>query len=171
MSVQIQKTQPEDFTAIEQVHQQAFHGCSEAYLVKLLHANNKASVSLTASLNGQIVAHILFSPVTFDPVQPRLQAVGLAPVAVLPSYQKQGIGSRLIREGLQACREAGDDAVMVLGNPAYYSRFGFGRARDYGLGNDYNAAEAFMVIELNRGVLEGVSGTVKYQPEFQMAGC
>ena len=86
---------------------------------------------------------------------------------MLPPYQGQGIGSRLIREGLQRCRDARYDAVVVLGDPAYYSRFGFARARDYGLDNDYHVDEEFMVMELTANALHGVRGRVKYQPEFE----
>jgi putative acetyltransferase len=113
------------------------------------------------------VGHVLFSPVVLEPAQPHFKAVGLAPVGVLPEYQKQGIGSRLIREGLEACRDAGYGAVVVLGDPAYYSRFGFSRARDHGLSNEYHTDEHFMVTALREGTLNGVSSTVKYQPEFQ----
>ena len=157
----------EDRASVRHVHQQAFGQSDEADLVERLHTANKASIALVATLNGQVVAHVLFSPVVLDPVRPHFKAVGLAPVAVLPEYQKQGIGSRLIREGLEACRDAGYGAVVVLGDPAYYSRFRFSRARDHGLSNEYYADEHFMVTALREGVLDGVSGMLKYQPEFQ----
>ena len=172
MPVEIHTTRAEELTAVRHVHQQAFGGRSnEARLVDLLHAQNKAPISLVAARRGQVVAHVLFSPVWIEPPSPRLNAVGLAPVGVLPDYQRQGIGSRLIREGLRRCQEAGYEAVVVLGNPAYYSRFGFVRARGHGLDNDYYADEDFMVIELKPNALEGIRGTVKYQPEFAETGC
>ncbi len=89
----------------------------------------------------------------------------------IPEYQKQGIGSRLIREGLKVCRAAGYDAVVVLGPPAYYSRFGFGRASNYSLSNEYNAEEAFRVLELRENALVGVTARVRYSPEFRETGC
>jgi putative acetyltransferase len=90
----------------------------------------------------------------------------LAPVGVLPRYQGKGVGSRLIRAGLVACREAGYDAVALLGEPDYYTRFGFDRASDHGLGNEYGVDEYFMVLGLRSGALDGARGTVRYRPEF-----
>jgi putative acetyltransferase len=93
------------------------------------------------------------------------------PVAVLPERQRQGIGSKLIREGLKQCKQAGYDAVVLLGYPAYYSRFGFSRAADAGLQNEYGVHDEFMVLALRDGALNGVSGLVKYLPEFGEAEC
>jgi putative acetyltransferase len=165
--VEIRSETSEDHAAVRHVHQQAFGQSDEAKLVEWLRAASKAIIALVATNKSQVVGHILFSPVSLEPAYPHFNAVGLAPVGVLPEYQNQGIGSQLIREGLKVCRDAGYDAVVVLGDAAYYSRFGFSRAADYGLGNEYHADEHFMVIELREGVLNGVSGTVKYQPEFQ----
>ena len=92
-------------------------------------------------------------------------------MAVLPELQGRGIGSKLIREGLERCRQAGYDAVVVLGDPAYYSRFGFRRAADFALQNEYGAHDEFMVLPLHDGALEGVSGMLKYLPEFREAEC
>jgi putative acetyltransferase len=136
--------------------------------VELLHARGKAPISLVAELKGTIVGHVLFSPVHLDPPAPRLQAIGLAPVGVLPSYQRRGIGSRLIREGLRLCADAGYDVVVVLGDPGFYSGFGFVRAAENGLGCEYGD-EHFMVAELRPRALQGVRGTVKYQAEFREA--
>ena len=91
--------------------------------------------------------------------------VGLAPIGVLPQYQRQGVGSHLIRVGLEACREVTYDAVVVLGEPGYYSRFGFERASDHGSGNEYAGDYEVMVVELRNGALTG-SCTVRYRPEF-----
>ncbi len=99
-----------------------------------------------------------------------LRMVGLAPVGVLPEYQGKGIGSRLARKGLAVCRDASYGAAVVLGEPSHYSRFGFVRASEYGLGNEYGVDDHFMVAELERGALDRVSGTVRYRPEFREAG-
>lgn len=135
----------------------------------LLHARGKTPISLVAEVQGAIVAHVLFSPVDLDPPAPRLQAVGLAPIGVLPRYQRRGIGSRLIRDGLRLCADAGYDVVVVLGDPGFYSGFGFVQAAANGLESEYAAGEHFMVTELKPGALRGVRGTVKYQPEFREA--
>ena len=97
--------------------------------------------------------------------------MGLGPVGVLPAFQGMGIGSRLIRQGLEDCQSVGYDAVVVLGHPNYYPRFGFRPASSFHLDNEYNADEAFMVMELKPGALTGVSGLVKYALEFRAAGC
>lgn len=103
--------------------------------------------------------------------QGRKTSVGLAPIGVLPEFQRQGIGSRLIERGLQECKKSEYDLVVVLGNPRYYTRFGFARAKARGLDNEYGADEAFMVMELRKGALDRLKGMVKYAPEFKEAGC
>jgi putative acetyltransferase len=138
--------------------------------VSLLHARNKAPISLVAVVRDSIVAHVLFSPVELDPPSPHLRLVGLAPIGVVPRYQGRGIGSRLIRDGLRLCGEAGYDAVVVLGDPGFYSGFGFVGAADNGLASEYGGGQHFMVAELRPGALSGVRGMVKYAPEFREVG-
>lgn len=168
--VTLRPEMPEDIAAIHRLNVQAFdHRPNEARLVDLLRAAGKAFLSLVAVSEGEVVGHILFSLVTFDPPQAKFNGVGLAPVAVAPEFQGQGIGSKLIRAGLEKCKQAGYSVVVVLGDPRYYSRFGFTRASDYGLGNDYNADEHFMALELKEGALGDLRGTVKYAPEFNEA--
>ena len=169
--IEIRADSSDEAPAIRRVHEQAFGRPNEARLVELLHAANKALASLVAMDDGQVLGHVLFSSVTIDPLQADFNAVGLAPVAVLPDHQRQGIGSRLIREGLERCRQAGYVAVVVLGDPHYYSRFGFKRASHYGLRNEYNADEHFMALELKEGALRDLQGVVKYAPEFNEADC
>jgi putative acetyltransferase len=159
-----------DAQAVREVHLKAFAGSEdEARLVASLHTAGAASVSLVAvedEASKGVVGHVLFSPVEIDNGGSSIRVVGLAPVGVLPEYQGQGVGSRLIRAGLEACREAAYDAVVVLGEPGYYSRFGFERANGHGLGNEYGVDDYFMVAELRSKVLDGVEGTVRYRPEF-----
>jgi putative acetyltransferase len=117
--------------------------------------------------NGQVIAHIFFSPVTVEGDGRVVAALGLAPMAVLPDYQKRGVGSELVREGLKECQRIGYKIVVVLGHPEYYPRFGFVPARDKGLRSEYLVPdEVFMVAELEAGALDGVLGLVKYHPEF-----
>ena len=170
--VEIRPEIREDIPFIRYVHEQAFHpSLNEARLVDLLREGNKTSISLVALADNQIVGHILFSPITFVPDQPTIHGLGLAPIGVLPAFQKKGIGGQLIREGLHACKQSGYDLVVVLGSPKYYPRFGFLRAKDYQLDNEYGASEAFMVMELQSGILGTIHGLVKYEPEFKEADC
>jgi putative acetyltransferase len=163
----IRPEQPEDIAAIHRVNQLAFGQEAEAELVDKLRTNKKAVLSLVAVSNDQVVGHILFSPVTIENENESFPALGLAPVAVLPEWQNRGIGSQLIRAGLDECRRAGHACVVVLGHPEYYPRFGFVTASRYGVGCEYNVAdEKFMLIELQAGSLQGRKGIAKYQPEF-----
>jgi putative acetyltransferase len=169
--IEIRPERPDDVAAIRDVNERAFGTSTEARLVDQLRAANKAVISLVALHGDQLVGHVLFSPVTITNAPQSFRGVGLAPMSVLPEFQNQGIGSRLVRDGLVACRDAGYDVVVVLGHVGYYPRFGFARAQDYGLENEYDAADAFMVLELRKGALEGVGGLVKFAPEFHEAGC
>jgi putative acetyltransferase len=161
-----------DVSAIDAVHRAAFPTDAEARLVALLREHGQARVSLVAERDGAIVGHILFSPVTIveqASSSPRVLAsgLGLAPVAVTPETQRRGVGSVLIREGLAAGRNLGCRFVVVLGHTDYYPRFGFRRASDLGLGNEYGADEAFMVLELETGSLPTGGGLVQYGPDFR----
>ncbi|MBI4316809.1 MAG: N-acetyltransferase [Chloroflexi bacterium] len=171
--MEIRAEEPEDIAAIRRAHQQAFHPSpNEACLVELLRQARKAPISLVALSEGQIVGHVLFSPIAIVPAPPAsIRGLGLAPIGVLPAFQKQGIGSKLIEQGLRDCRRSGYDWVVVLGDPHFYSRFGFARARAYQLENEYDADEEFMVMELRTGALRGIKGMLKYRPEFNEAGC
>lgn len=170
--IEIRAEKPEDIAAVRDIHQQAFQPSSnEARLVELLRQANKAPISLVALAEGRLIGHVLFSPVTFAPAQPAVHGLGLAPIGVLPEFQRKGIGSKLIAQGFQECKRSNYDLVVVLGDSHFYSRFGFSRAKDYQLENEYNADEEFRVLELQPGALQGIKGLVKYQPEFKEAGC
>lgn len=163
--MEVRPEEPRDAAAVRRMNEAAFEQPDEADLVARLRARAAPYLAFVAVDAGAVVGHIVFSPMTFDPPQPGLSAFGLAPMAVPPSYQRQGIGSALVREGLAACRDAGADAVFVLGHPTYYPRFGFSPTQDYGIVGEYDAPpEAFMAIELTPGALDGVTGTARYHP-------
>ena len=163
----VRNEKPEDIAAIHEVNEKAFGQPAEANLVDALRANGKVTISLVAVQDDRVVGHILFSPVTIESEEESLAAVGLAPMAVLPEFQNQGIGSRLVRAGLDGCRKALHESVVVLGHPQYYPRFGFTPASRYGIKSEYDVRdEVFMIMELREGALAGRSGVVKYQPEF-----
>lgn len=158
--------EPADAAALHAVHASAFPTESEARLVDALRANGNAVVSLVAASASEIVGHVLFSPVTIEPGPLGARGLGLAPLAVRPAQQRRGIGAALVAAGLDACRKAGIAFVVVLGEPHYYRRFGFRRARSAGLDNEYGADEEFMLLELQPDALRGVHGTVRYGTEF-----
>ena len=157
---------PADQDAIRRVNRAAFATAAEAQLVDALRAQADPFFSLVAELDGEPVGHIAFSPVELDAVR-SLKLVGLGPMAVLPERQRQGIGSALVHAGCAQCREAGAVAVVVLGHPQFYPRFGFVPARRFGIDCEYEVPdEAFMLLELVPGALSGRSGRVRYHPAF-----
>jgi putative acetyltransferase len=154
-----------DIPATRRVNELAFGSASEANLVDALREKAHPHISLVAVVEDQVVGHIFFSPVSIE--SGPANAMGLAPMAVLPEYQKQGIGSLLVRHGLVEAHRAGFDIVVVLGHPQYYPRFGFFPASQKELRCEYPVPdEVFMVIELEPGALNGKQGLVKYHPEF-----
>jgi putative acetyltransferase len=154
-----------DADAVRRVTRAAFGRADEADLVDRLRQRATLYLALVAEDGGEVVGHTAFSAVALRPPHVRLAAFGLAPMSVRPDRQRGGVGSALVRAGLAACRDAGADAVFVLGHPAYYPRFGFRPAADHGVGNEYGAPpEAFMVLELTPGALDGVRGTAVYDP-------
>ena len=144
---------------------------NEADLVDALRQAGQATVSLVAILDGQLAGHILFSPVTLSPAVPHLRGLGLGPLSVLPKFQRQGIGSKLALRGLEVCRGAAFDYVVLLGDPAYYSRFGFRTGRLFQLDNEYGAEDPFMAMELRPGALADAAGLVQFRPEFRANDC
>lgn len=156
---------PADAAAIRAVHRQAFGQAAEADLVDQLRADGDAIASLVVERDGSIVGHILFSRLPIVAPDRELAAAALAPVAVLPPFQRQGLGSMLIHAGLRQCRELDIDAVVVLGHPAYYPCFGFSAALAQRLAAPY-AGPAFMALELAPNCLAS-GGSVHYPAAFQ----
>lgn len=165
----IRTEKPEDLEAVRQVNIAAFGRENEANLVDRLRGM-ESTFSFVAVQSDRIVGHILFSPVVVaGKCSSNLSILGLAPVAVLPEYQRQGIGTLLIQQGLEECRRSGFQAVVVLGHPDFYPRFGFIPASRKSLKCEYDVPdEAFMVLELESGSLQDCSGTVKYRSEFSL---
>ncbi len=169
--VVIREETPADAEAIAAIHRAAFAQPGEAELVGALRAGGGLTLSLVAASAGELVGHIAFSPVRIEGPQGGTEAVGLAPMAVSPGRQGEGIGGALIQDGLARLREAGHRAVVVLGHPEYYPRFGFARASAFGLRWEHPAPdEAFMAIELVAGGLAEVRGVVRYRQEFAALG-
>jgi putative acetyltransferase len=144
---------------------EAFGGCSEAQLIEKLDAGGWVVSSLVALRDDKLVGHILFSNLDVEMDGRRTGAVALAPMAVRPADQRQGIGGRLVRAGLEDVRTKGRTAVVVLGHPRYYSRFGFSPDLARKLAAPYSGP-AFMALELERGALAGRAGLVRYPDAF-----
>lgn len=155
-----------DRAATYRLNVSAFERSDEADLVDALRAQAAPIVSLVAQDGAAIIGHIMFSPVSLED-NPALNVMGLAPMAVAPEQQRQGIGSALVRAGLDRCKKLGVLALVVLGHADYYPRFGFEPASRFGLHCEYDAPdEAFMAMELRPGALEGVTGIVRYHAAF-----
>jgi putative acetyltransferase len=163
----IRPEQPKDYPTVFEIHHRAFGRLEEAELVEKLRSVADPQISLVAELDGQVVGHIFFSPVTIEGENSSFVALGLAPMAVWPGLQNRGIGSQLVRVGLETARKSGHTAVVVLGHRDYYPRFGFEVASRKGLRCEFPAPdEAFLVVELEPEALHGRSGLVKYLPAF-----
>jgi putative acetyltransferase len=165
LGLTMREEKPEDREAIREVNRQAFGREDEARLVDALRAGGYVRLSLVAEEERQVVGHILFSDLPIVTQAGTVNALALAPLAVLPARQRQGIGSCLVREGLRACAEAGHRIVVVVGHPAYYPRFGFSAHLAEGLKSPFSGP-AFMALELVPGALEHVTGKLCYPPPF-----
>ena len=158
-----------DRDPVREVNISAFETLSEADLVDALRQQVHPTVSLVAEENGEVVGHIMFSPVSLSG-HPDLKVMGLAPMAVKPSHQKKGVGSALVRAGLDQCRRLGFVAAVVLGHPQYYPRFGFSPSSRFGIDSEYDVPEeVFMAIELRPDALSGKRGKVRYHSAFNNA--
>ena len=164
MDIEIRNEEANDINQVREIVLAAFPGDAESRLVDALRVNGKAIISLVAVKGDDVLGHILFSPVTTTPPSEGA-GLGLAPMAVRPDAQSQGIGSKLVREGLRAGAELGFDYCVVLGSPDYYQRFGFEWASPSGIRNEYGVDHEFMVIRFSE---RGVSGLVRYAAEFAM---
>lgn len=149
------------------LNEQAFGESLEARLVDSLRANEAVLVSLVAVAGEQIVGHILFSPVQLGSGESVLEGAGLGPMSVLPDFQRMGIGSRLIEEGIQKMQQMGFPFIVVLGHPNYYPRFGFLPASRFGVKCQWDVPEGvFMIMPLDQQRCESASGLARYRDEF-----
>ncbi len=169
MDVKIRIETPADIEAIARVNTLAFGSDAEARLVSLLRQNEPKSISLVAVARGDVVGHVMFSPMTVQNAPAGISFAGLGPLAVLPAYQDQGIGGKLIEAGLKQCRQAGYSAVAVLGKPDYYVHFGFVPAEAYDIECEFEVPRGvFQVQEIKKGTLSQARGCkLFYRPEFR----
>lgn len=151
--------------AVRSINEAAFGRPDEADLVDRLRAEGVVLASLVAELEKRAVGHILFSRMWIETTGGSVAAVALAPLAVLPEHQRQGIGGQLIRQGLDLLRRQGERIVIVLGHPDYYPRFGFSSEKASALESPF-ARSIFMAMELSPGALDGIQGKVRYPAAF-----
>ncbi|MBF0546054.1 MAG: N-acetyltransferase [Candidatus Riflebacteria bacterium] len=166
--VTIKTEELKDLPIVRKINEAAFGKPHEANIVDNLRKNCSELLSLVAVEGKEIVGHILFSPAEIEGPQGKVRGMGLAPVAVLPERQKQGIGKLLINEGLARLRNIGCPFVIVLGHPEYYPKFGFEPASKY----DINCQWAnipngvFRINWLDTPMERRISGLAKYREEF-----
>ncbi len=164
--MQIRPELEADKAAVYAVNSTAFPSTEEAELVNRLRKNADPTISLVALENEEIIGHIFFSPVTLD-TDNSLKLMGLAPMAVVPEFQRQGAGSQLVKSGLQLCEKIGAGAVVVLGHAEYYPKFGFIPSNQFNIKSEYDVpSDVFMITELIPHYLASRRGTIQYHPEF-----
>jgi putative acetyltransferase len=161
--IEIREEHPGDVTAIRDVNKRAFRQEHEGNIVEALRSNRAALLSLVATLDGRVVGHIMYSPLSVGEVT----GAGLGPMAVLPEHQRQGIGSKLVTVGNRKLKDTGCSFIVVVGHPAFYPRFGFRPARLYGVSCEWEVSDdVFMLLVLDQTKMQGASGLAKYRPEF-----
>ena len=168
MTIMIRQETKEDYSKVYEVNRLAFSQENESILVEKIRKGDNfiSELSLVAEVNNEIVGHILFSKIKIIG-NTTTDSLALAPMAVLPEYQKQGIGGKLIKKGLEAAKELGFNSVIVLGHKEYYPIFGFQKASKWNIKCPFEVPdEAFMAIELFGNSLTGMEGTVEYPNEF-----
>ncbi len=161
---------PEDIASIRRVNLEAFGQKEEAEIVEKLRNRGVLTLSLVTVQDDGIIRHITFSPVKVETELSSFEAIALCPMAVLPVYQRKGIGSQLVRAGLEECERLGHEIVVLVGHPNYYPRFGFVPANSRGIECEFEVPdEAWMVLELRKNALAGRQGIAKFPPEFREA--
>ena len=166
--IRCESNETEERLVVRSVNEAAFGRPEEANLVESLRSEGVILASIVAELEERIVGHILFSRMFIDADGGSIPAAALAPMAVLPKHQRQGIGGQLIRHGLDLLRRRGERIAIVLGHPDYYPRFGFSSRKARSLESPFHPA-AFMAMELSPGALDGVRGKVRYPAAFGLA--
>lgn len=169
MKYTISLSAPADIEDIRALLDAAFKQKDEGVLVEKLFSSEQfiPELSLLIREEHKLIAYLLFTLLHIDTAQGLKPALALAPIAVAPEYQKQGIGAWLIRQGLVKAEKLGYEAVIVLGHAAYYPKFGFKPASHWGITAPFPVPDdVFMGLELRENALANRSGKVVYAKEF-----
>jgi putative acetyltransferase len=170
--IEVRSEVPGDFAEISIVNEKAFGNDRPSRLIEALREEGALLFSLVALWDRERVGHISFSAATISENDVFTSAIVLAPLAVKPEFQRNGVGSALARAGLAKAREAGWEIAVVLGHPAYYPRFGFRSASERGITyREREVGDALQVMELQPGALNSVRGVVDVHPAFKRTGC
>jgi putative acetyltransferase len=162
--IEIREERADDVPAVRDLNRRAFGQDQESNIVDALRANGAALLSLVATVNDRVVGHIMYSPVT---VGGNVNGAGLGPMAVVPEYQRQGVGSKLMEAGNRKLKNMGCPFIIVVGHAEYYRRFGFRPASEHGIKCEWDVPDdVFMLLVLDEAKMEGVSGLAKYRHEF-----
>ncbi len=156
---------------IRAVNEKAFGQPDEANIVDSLQKSCPGLLSLVALDGDEVVGHILFSPAKIEGDAKTIEGMGLAPMAVLPERQRLGVGTQLVKRGIEMLRSRDCPFIIVLGHPEYYPRFGFVRASLHGIRSQWDGVpnEAFMILILDQSAMKGVSRVARYRDEFDEA--
>ncbi len=165
--MEIRVENPQDYLNIAEVNTLAFARENEANLITEIRNSNFyiPKLSLVAEIDNNIVAHIMFSYIHLIGEE-RLRVLSLAPVAVIPEFQKQGIGSALIRNGLEKADAMGEALAIVLGYPLFYNRFGFMSSVIYGIQSPFDVPEDVFMVKTFKNFQAKYCGDVVYPPAF-----
>ena len=161
----IRPRRPADDAAIRLVNELAFKHAKHDGLIAALRRNGRVVAELVAEVDGEVVGHALFSPLTITSAGRSHEMIALGPIAVLPGHQGKGIGGELVRAGVDECKRLGYGAVFLVGHTTYYPRFGFLPARPFGIIYD-DGRDSFQVLVLQEGALDEITGTAHFAPEF-----
>ncbi len=169
--ITIREERSSDLKTINEINDLAFGQPQEALVINKIRASGAEILSLVAEIDDRVVGHIFFSPAEIEYNDEKIVGMGLAPMAVLPEFQKKGIGKALINESLNILNKKQTAFIIVLGHPAYYPKFGFERASKYGIKCQWQDVpdEAFMIMILNHDKMANVTGTAKYREEWNEA--
>ena len=169
--IEIRSETQSDYEAVRELNKLAFGQNIEGEIVDKIRSACGEILSLVAVRKGAVVGHIMFSPLTVSCNDKEIRGMGLGPMAVLPQYQNQGIGTLLVNEGIRILNEKKTPFIVVLGHAEYYPRFGFKTASNYGLVPQWEGVpdDVFMVLFLDKSFENHVRGVVNYRHEFSDA--